>query len=621
MCGIAGIYNFGGAVDPSDLRLMTRAIEHRGPDGEGIWRNASGRVGLGHRRLAIIDLSRLGAQPMHYGDRYTVTLNGEIYNYIELREELIEKGYRFVSQSDTEVLLAAYQEYGVEALDRLDGMFAFAIWDETEQKLFCARDRFGEKPFFYFHAPGKIFAFASEIKSLFAFGAPRNVNNRMLFKYLAYDVVEDLRAKSETFYEKISKLEAGNYILIDNRGNLTKRRYWAIPEIEIDRRISFEDACDRFRELFTQSVRRRLRSDVAVGTSLSGGLDSSSVLCAISKLLNGSGQVQKTFSARFHDAALDEGDYMRLAAQAANARAHFTWPDAGTFVENIDEIFRHQEEPFGGASIIAQWEVMKLARQEQVTVLLDGQGADETLGGYLHYFRPLFLELYSRDRASFRKETMAYEQVHGRSFRPDARFRWEATQPDLLRLMGKARRRFSRPGYLQHLHPDFAAEHKAEPPPFEPNRDLNETLKLSTEGYGLEKLLRFADRNSMAFSREVRLPFLSHELVEFLFTLPSSYKIGGGWTKRILRHAMEPILPKRIAWRVDKLGFEPPQQQWLNEPAAKQLIADSKTSLISRRLINPGAHCDQWLCLMAAKLFDFVEHEGLPGRRAEGIAS
>jgi asparagine synthase (glutamine-hydrolysing) len=485
-------------------------------------------------------------------------------------------------------------------------MFAFAIWDDQDRTLFCARDRFGEKPFFYRYLPGKLFAFASEIKGLFAFGAARQINNRMLFNYLAYDVVENPHSKYETFFEGILKLEAAHYISIDSQGTVTTRRYWSVPEIQVNTSISFEDACERFRELFTQSVKRRLRSDVPVGTSLSGGLDSSSVLCTIGELLNGSGQGQKTFSARFHEKGLDEGDYMRLAAKAAGARQYFAWPDARSLLDDIDEVFYHQEEPFGGASILAQWEVMKLARQEGVTVLLDGQGADETLGGYEHYFRPLFLELYSRDRARFRVEVRAYEELHNRNFLENSRFRWEAMQPALLRLVGKARRKFSRPSYLRHLHPDFAAEYRTEAPPFYQFNDLNETLRHSTQGYGLEKLLRFADRNSMAFSREVRLPFLSHELVEFLFTLPASYKIWGGWTKRILRYAMEPILPKKIAWRVDKLGFEPPQKQWLDEPKVEALIEACKTKLVAEKVIERGADADDWQCLMAAKLIEFA---------------
>jgi asparagine synthase (glutamine-hydrolysing) len=607
MCGVAGVYYFDGYQASLDsLCKMTTVISHRGPDGDGHWINPDGRVGLGHRRLAILDLSERGAQPMHYLGRYTITLNGEIYNYIELREELIKKGHTFVSESDTEVLLAAYSEYGVLALDRLDGMFAFAIWDEQERKLFCARDRFGEKPFFYQHVPGKLFAFASEIKSLFAFGVPRRINNGMLFNYLAYDVIEDPDAKRDTFFEGILKLEAAHYISIDDQGTFIKGRYWSVPEIRVDEEISFEDACERFRELFTQSVKRRLRSDVPVGTSLSGGLDSSSVLCTIGKLLNGSGHGQKTFSARFHNSALDEGDYMRLAAEAAGAQQYFAWPDTRILLDDIDNVFYHQEEPFGGASILAQWEVMKLAKQERVTVLLDGQGADETLGGYVHYFRPLFLDLYASERAQFRQEVCAYEELHRRSFVSDARFRLEATRPSLLRFMGDARRKLSRPEYLRHLNPEFAAAYKTEPPPFKTFNNLNETLRHSTQGYGLEKLLRFADRNSMAFSREVRLPFLSHELVEFLFTLPASYKMSGGWTKRILRHAMEPILPKQITWRVDKLGFEPPQQQWLNDPEVDSMIKDCRLRLVSERVIKPASAADGWQCLMTAKLFEFV---------------
>lgn len=614
MCGIAGVFQLDGSrADVRTLRRMTEVISHRGPDGDGHWTNRDGKVGLGHRRLAILDLSERGAQPMHYLGRYTLTLNGEIYNYIELRDELINKGHAFASKTDSEVLLAAYAEYGTAMLERLDGMFAFAIWDDRHQTLFCARDRFGEKPFFYHFVPGKTFAFASEMKSLFAFGAPLRINNRMLFNYLAYDVVEDANAKLDTFWEGISKLEAAHYILIDNEGVLTKRRYWALPEIDIDREISFETACERFGELFTQSVKRRLRSDVPVGTSLSGGLDSSSVLCTINRVLNGGGRGQKTFSARFHESSLDEGGYMRLAAEAAGARQYFTWPDARTLVDDIDKVFHHQEEPFGSASILAQWEVMKLAKREGVTVLLDGQGADETLGGYDHYFRPLFLDLYSRDRARFSAEVRAYEQLHSREFLPDMRFKWEATNPGLLRLIGNARRRISRPDYLGHLDGEFAAAHKTGPPLFKAYNDLNQTLRHSTEGYGLEKLLRFADRNSMAFSREVRLPFLNHELVEFLFTLPASYKISGGWTKRILRNAMEPVLPREITWRVEKLGFDTPQKEWLKEPQVETMIESCKSRLVSERVINPAAETDGWQCIMAAKLFEFGGHSYYPG--------
>jgi len=606
MCGVAGVYYFNGTTGVDSLRKMTETIRHRGPDGDGHWISPDGRVGLGHRRLAILDLSERGAQPMHYLDRYTITLNGEIYNYVEIREELRKKGYTFISESDTEVLLAAYAEYGVSVLDRLDGMFAFAIWDQQERTLFCARDRFGEKPFFYHHVPGTLFAFASEIKSLFAFGVPRRISNRMLFNYLAYDVIENPYAKSETFFDGISKLEAAHYLLIDGQGIVSKRRYWGIPEINIDDGISFEDACERFRDLFTQSVKRRLRSDVPVGTSLSGGLDSSSVLCTISRVLNGSGNGQKSFSARFHESKLDEGEFIKLAAEAAGARTYSTWPDARALLENIDQVFYHQEEPFGTASIFAQWEVMKLARQENVTVLLDGQGADETIGGYTHYFRTLFQELYVTNRERFRKEVRAYETLHGRTFNADWRFKGEAVQPQALRLLGRARRRFARPEYLRHLHPDFAAEYKMDPPPFRANSSLNKALKHSTEGYGLEKLLRFADRNSMAFSREVRLPFLSHELVEFLFTLPASYKISGGWTKRVLRKAMEPILPKQITWRVDKLGFDSPQDEWMREPEVHALVVECRNKLVTERVINTEVRSDEWQCLMAAKLFEFV---------------
>lgn len=606
MCGITGILGFDQAViETKSLQKMTNLLKHRGPDGEGIWLNCERSLGLGHRRLAILDLSENGAQPMHYGGRYTITFNGEIYNYIELRRDLISKGYMFTSDSDTEVLLVAYEEYGAEMLGHLDGMFAFAIWDEQEKRLFCARDRFGEKPLFYHYVPGKHFVFASEIKSLFAYGIPQKINYRMLYYYLAYDVVENLYDKRETFYEGVQRLEAAHYLTVNVAGEMRTRRYWQLPDDEVDEKINFEDACDRFRELMYESIKRRLRADVPVGTSLSGGLDSSSIVCIATELLKGTGKKQKTFSALFDDDAFNEDRYINSVVASTSADSYFTQSDSNTLLNEIDRVFYHQEEPFGSASIIAQWEVMKLASQEGVTVLLDGQGADEPLGGYLHFFRPYFLGLYNSDKTRLNNEIGKYESLHGGRYPLNLRFKLEAKIPKILRSIGVLRRKISNPDYLRHLHPEFVRDYQQEAPPFSAPNDLNSALRAATVGYGLEKLLRFSDRNSMAFSREVRLPFLYHKLVEFLFTLPASYKISEGWTKRILRYSMSDILPPEITWRTDKMGFQPPQEKWLKAPQVKDYVGACRKQVMTEKLIRSESNGDDWQVVMAANLLSF----------------
>ena len=605
MCGIAGIYNLNQAkVNIEKLKLMTDVIKHRGPDGEGHWINDREYLGLGHRRLSIIDLSDSGDQPMHFANRYTITYNGEIYNYIELKEQLINKGYQFTSNSDTEVLLAIYHKYKENCLQYLDGMFAFAIWDNEEKTLFCARDRFGEKPFYYQYIPEKHFVFASEMKSLFAFGIQQEINNKMLFNYLAYDVVENPFKKEETFYHAVSKLEAAHYIQINHTGKFIKKSYWNINTNNINYSISFEDACLKFKELFQQSIKRRLRSDVAVGSSFSGGIDSSSIVCTIDKRIRETKGVQKTFSARFNNPNLDEGKFISLVTDVTNVIPYSTWPDENTLINELDEIFYHQEEPFGTASILVQWEVMKLAKQKNITVLLDGQGADEILGGYLKYFRVYLQSLYVNNKKKYKKEVEAFEKLHKRPFEINIKFYLEAIAPKINSTLGTISRKYLTPSYFNNFNKTFLSEFKNDFPPFNICNDLNNALYYDTFTYGLEKLLRFSDRNAMAFSREARLPFLNHELVEFLFTLPSNYKIYNGWTKRILRYSMEDILPEKIAWRVEKLAFQPPQADWIKNKKTKELIEEAKSFLIKEKIIIEKSTLSEWQCVMAYKLFE-----------------
>ena len=605
MCGISGVLLLDGShVEPPTLLGQTRLLAHRGPDGEGHWTNPSGAVGLGHRRLAIIDLSDSARQPMHYQGRYTITYNGEIYNYLELREELAARGCAFKTHSDTEVLLAAYSELGDACLAKLDGMFAFAIWDEQEQSLFCARDRFGEKPFFYYLEPGRRFVFASEIKGVLVAGVERRLDQSALYRYLAHDVVQDPASIGRTFYEGVSCLEPGHAFTIRRDHGLAEpRRYWTIGFNRAPHSLGFAEAAEQFRHLLTVSVRRRLRSDVPVGSSLSGGMDSSTVVCLMRQLRNEDTAVQNTFSARFHDPRLDEGQFMQLVTDTTGAHPYFVWPDADGLAASLEKMLVHHEEPFGSASPFAQWEVMRLAREHGTKVLLDGQGADETLAGYLHFFHPYFTGLFLSNRRAFAAEVKAYEHRFGRRFPTGWRFYMEALAPWLLRAAGSLRRTFADPA-AGWLSPELTKRHHRVRPPFRTFDSLDAALRFFTVDYGLRNLLRYADRSSMAFGREVRLPFLSHELVEFLFSLPEDYKLYGGCTKRILRAAMTGVIPDAIRLRVDKLGFEAPQKAWLETPAMAQLVSEAGRTLAREGLVTrtPFPKDAEWRVLMVGTL-------------------
>lgn len=359
MCGIAGIISSdSNLVTKERLSKMTGALAHRGPDGEGFWVNAAGNAGFGHRRLSIIDLSEAAAQPMHYAGRYSILHNGEIYNYKEIRETLLQKGYTFHSQSDTEVILAAYDCYGPGCLQHFDGMFAFAIWDEQQQELFAARDRFGEKPFFYYIDDNQLI-FASEMKALWAAGVEKTVNEKMLFNYLTLGYTLNPGNGEETFFTNIHKLPARNFLRYRFRENeLAREMYWDV-DLEAVSDSNDETATREFRELFSRSVTRRLRSDVPLGVSLSGGLDSSAVLTTMYEL---NPSTYKTFSAVFPGFVRDESGQIKLIADACNAQNFQVNPSIDAVLNNFEKVCHHQEEPFQSSSILAQYQVYALAR-------------------------------------------------------------------------------------------------------------------------------------------------------------------------------------------------------------------------------------------------------------------
>jgi len=599
MCGIAGQYSFNSEpILPHHLKQMTDTIAHRGPDDDGFWISDSKRVGFGHRRLAIIDLTDTGKQPMSYYGKLTITYNGEIYNYIEIKERLITKGYSFRTNSDTEVILAAYKEYGEECLKYFEGMFSFAIWNEEKNELFAARDRFGEKPFYYY-LDNKKFIFGSEMKAIFSAGVPKRTSEKMIFNYLAYDVIENYHDKKETFYHQVYQLLPSHCLTINSKGKTKIRKYWDI-DVNNTQSISLDDAKGKFKELFDQSVKRRLRSDVPVGSSLSGGLDSSSVVASIMSQ-NELQSVFNTFSARFDDTNFDEGEFVSILNKKYPFTTNFCWPSSDIIVEELDKIFHHQEEPFGTTSIIAQWEVMKLAKQTGVKVLLDGQGADETLAGYFKYYNPFLAELFHRDKLYFSKQLQAtHKNPLITSLIDDSYFKNKST----LKLKSKLGN-ITRPFRMKNITPDltteFINEYKKEPIPFQKFLTLNEALYDNTFIYGLGKLLRFSDRNSMAFSREVRLPYLSHKLVEFVFSLPAEIKLNDGWTKYLLRTSMEEVVPKEICWRKDKKGFQAPDS-WMEQKGIKELTNSSIETLKKEKYISKPVNSSNWRYIMIDRL-------------------
>jgi asparagine synthase (glutamine-hydrolysing) len=598
MCGIAGIIStHRELVSGERLKLMTQAIAHRGPDGEAHWVNASGEAGLGHRRLSIIDLSDAAAQPMHYNERYTIVYNGEIYNYIELRALLQKSGYAFRTQSDTEVLLAAYDCWQEASLDRLDGMFAFAIWDNQGQTLFAARDRFGEKPFYFCEPPGgQQFLFASEMKALWAAGMNRQPDNTALLNFIALGYTGPVRRPFHTFYKDIYQLPPAHYLLLKRRPQgqapgyeWKARRYWTI-----DRNVKTSDSAavakETFRDLLTTSVGRRLRSDVPVGTSLSGGLDSSSIVAVMSRLLPaGGGAGLNTFSAVFPGFVKDESPYIQAVTDAFRPRHFSVQPTAEGLAHALPALLQQHEGPISSASIYAQYKVFELARQQGVKVLLDGQGADETLAGYtkyIHWYLQGLLAHGDYRRAAREKNLL---RQNGLSFE----WSWKNYLASLSpRQAAKAlqRRELEKIHRAPFINPDFVAGHLDPSAVYKPViNDLNDILYYNSFENGLEELLRNADRNSMAHGLEVRLPFLSHELVEYLFSLPASYKIRDGWTKWLLRSVMENDLPGLITWRKDKTGFEPPQRAWMEEAPVQELIRGAKKTLAEEKILLPAA--------------------------------
>ncbi|MEO8769916.1 MAG: asparagine synthase (glutamine-hydrolyzing) [Ferruginibacter sp.] len=591
MCGIAGIISSNQIyLNARILKSMADSLAHRGPDGEGFWINKKKNIGLAHRRLAIIDLSPAGAQPMHYAQRYSIVYNGEIYNYIELRKELKKAGYHFVSNSDTEVILAAYDCYKEKCVLYFEGMFAFSIWDESEQTLFAARDRFGEKPFYYY-SEKNIFIFGSEMKALWAAGVQKQTENKMLLNYITLGYVQNPADKAQTFFRDIYSLPPAHYLKLNAENyKLEIEDYWNIDKQAIIK-INEEEAIEKLDKLFSGSVFRRLRSDVPVGASLSGGLDSSTIIYYLKQQLRNSSSQYKTFSAVFPGFENDESKYIEQVSNEFNVESYTTIPSAIQLIDDFEKLAWHQEEPFPSASIYAQYKVFELAKQHNIKVLLDGQGADEILAGYHKYVHWYLQEMVSRYKYSGSKKEKLLLQKN------NVNFKWGVKNIIAAFLPSHASIALEKKEYLRIIHHvdvsknllaclkgrEWEGIHKPVV------TKLNDILYFSTMQHGLQELLRYSDRNAMAYGREVRLPFLDAELVQFIFSLPSGFKINNGFTKSILRKLMNDKLPQNIVWRTDKIGYEPPQKQWMENQVMKDYIYEAKSKLVKEDILKPHA--------------------------------
>ncbi|MGE5704410.1 MAG: asparagine synthase (glutamine-hydrolyzing) [Clostridia bacterium] len=555
MCGIAGMITNQPYALEQKLRQAEAIQWHRGPDaqGIGIWSSGEWQVGLGHQRLSILDISELGTQPMTLrNEAGSIVYNGEVYNYREIRQELEQCGYTFTSDTDTEVILTALHHWGIqEATRRFNGMWAFAWIDHSSRRVYLSRDRFGVKPLYYWQN-GDEFVFASEIKTILELANQRfSLNAQVIGEY----IFQSLLATSEdTFFEGIKKVPPHHTLCLDlSRTQLQWEvvPYWSFPD-SLQEPISESSVIEQIRELFIDAVRLRMRSDVQVGVLLSGGVDSSSIASVMNSLLTKDDPLHM-LSAVSTDARFDESPFISIMGNYLARPVHqvvLDFPASRAF-DYLETVTWYNDEPIGSFSTIAHYLLMEQAKQLGVTVILSGQGADELLCGYRKYFGFYLQALYrSRNYAAVTKELFDF---------------WK--QGTVLRQFSFSEAKRYLPALFTKDEIDISGEvlrdYRWVSVGLGPSMTVEERQMADVRRYSVPVLTHYEDRMSMAWSREVRLPFLDYRLVELLLALPASYKLRNGWTKYVFRRAMEPFLPKEIVWRKDKQGFVNPQSEWV----------------------------------------------------------
>lgn len=548
MCGIAGIINKKGTLpDKNMLYSMLVSIAHRGPDDEGLWFN--GNISLGHRRLSIIDTSNAGHQPMHYKN-LVITYNGEIYNYIEIKKKLIALGHIFITETDTEVILHAYNEWGKDCLHYFIGMWAFAIFDEKENTLFCSRDRFGIKPFYYYENDN-IFAFASEIKAILALNITAKVNYKSLMEYLIIGIHDH---SNETFFQGIYQLLPGYLMKVSViNGKMLREKYYDLAYYK-----KSNTNVGGYIECIKKSVSFHMRSDVRVGTCLSGGLDSSVVAALAASFNRGNGNTSfAAVTAKSESPINDETNFARQVVEKCGLGWFIASPDYKDFAKHIEECLYFQEEPVGGPSVFMQYWVMKVAKESCIKVMLDGQGGDETLLGYERYYIAYFLNLIKRFHflRFFKEYFLACRHSKVGFFWILSASVYFLLLPIRKKIL-KRRVRFVKEEYLNSAYRNLQAISKS-------FFNLDKLQISEIKFYQLPHLLKYEDRNSMAHSIEARVPYVESNCIETALSLLPEEKIRDGYTKFPLRKLAEVILPETIAWRRNKLGFEAPTKMWL----------------------------------------------------------
>ncbi|MEP6834594.1 MAG: asparagine synthase (glutamine-hydrolyzing) [Gemmatimonas sp.] len=575
MCGFAGSFSLRGApVRDEVVRAMGQCMYRRGPDDDGF--HSEGPIAMAFRRLSILDLSPAGHQPFTSGSgELTIVFNGEIFNYLELRKELIAKGHQFRSEGDTEVLLAAYVEWGVECLPRLNGMWAFLIYDRKRNLVFGARDRFGIKPL-YRSLSDEVHYFASEIKALqIADRRTRDINWRFAAQFLETGRLDNLSTNHRTFFNYVQEVPPGSAFTIAVDGAERAWKFWSLPSAG----EMFEgDVVATFADLFEDAVRLRLRSDVPVGVALSGGMDSSSIISIMGRALgttDGASMRGRLNAFSYTPDDFDEEKYVRDTIALTGATLHRTSPSAEEMWNTLPAVLDAHDEPLHATSALAGYQVYQLAANAGVRVVLGGQGADETIGGYTPFFSETWLDLV-RGGHLMRAidEVKAYAKVHKQPVAGLLRalmIRFMATT------IPRPRSTAHRPGMYAAVLSGDARTLNMQAPHERLPVGLHNVLAHSVEEYPLPLYLRIEDRNSMAHSVEARLPFLDYRLVTFAFQLENSWKIRGPWNKYVLRSAMKGVVPESVRTRVDKMGFPTGFSAWIRGPL-KPMVEDALQS-------------------------------------------
>ena len=557
MCGIAGIITKQGQPEKKQIQAMLDLIKYRGPDDSGIF--IENEVGFGHNRLSIIDTSSAGHQPLFYQDRYVLITNGEIYNYLELKQELGKSGYKFQTQTDSEVIPAAYDHWGVDCLNHFNGMWSFVLYDKKTKTIFAARDRFGVKPFYYYDTPDYL-AFASEIKQFTSLPDwQAKLNQRIALEFMVFTGLDHTE---ETFFQGVKQLRGGQYLTYSLAEKKVKvARWYDLKKSVKKQKISknYAEVISGFAERLFDSVALRLRSDVKVGACLSGGLDSSSIVLLVNKVLRQQNKkdIQTTISACSHYKEYDEQEFIDEVVKKSGVDSHKIYIEYEALLKEMDKIIWHQDEPFDSTPLFAQWSVFAEARRRGLIVTLDGQGSDEQLAGYHEYYGRFFTGLLLRGKFKLLwSELKAYKKLHSYTNYNIIRQLANNLLPHFLKRFFKKLRNKERLDWL-----NMSDKRKSI---YEANFGSIKAASIAQMCYtNLPRLLHYEDRNSMAHSLESRVPFLDYRLVEYIAALPDEYKIKDGYTKYILREALKDIFPEKIRLRTDKKGFVTPEEIWV----------------------------------------------------------